>query len=1176
MGAGKKPLLFVIMVASVVLLAGGALYLAMGAGTAGAVMFIHADAPVNIPLNAQVEVKVTLYDQQGQPVTGRAYGDPLTPGTWYIEEVRSINGNAASFTVTSPQELGNGLYRVLLTITSWPAGETSDLYTIKVGYTGTSAAPENASSTSYRLATTVSFRGVASGGGTAGKGRYFVLQPDKVAVKAADSTYVTVKAKITDQTGKAVTGVPAGGFTFTGAITNSGANVAGGLSSVTELGYGVYSIKLKLNTAGLAADTLIKVGLRAAVAPSLENSFTLKIEGDEAAAPANPFYSNPYLVSSDSVAPSLSGVTVTPSITNGAGSIQVTALADDSQNGNTNIVEAAYCIDLGSFTNMNASDGAFDSSREALTADIPADVLSNLSAGTHTVYVKAKDAAGNWTNLVSVQFTIDRSLPRSEITDPLPLSWIRGSAYTVKGKVIKGANETANIETVQVSLDGGITWITARNTGVDFSTWDVIIDTTTLPDGLNRIISRARDVAGNVEIPGPGVYFYVDNSPPQAQIVAPGNGSVVDGTVDIVGKVQDLSLQDYKLEYAPQSQPDSWQSIQPASTFTSPVDCQTYTDDSNSDFNGALVKSNVDLTTFPGSVVLTKNYDTVNLVSSAVVTYSAGVYPSGSGNILADNNTSTYLYMYNYPQWIKFDFGSAKSLAKITLQFSGYPIPSFDYKVEVSNTGDFAGEQQALVTVTGNTSSTRTHFFEPVRARYLRIYFPNGQTSSYLYVTEVNINEGRYRGVSGTLESRVFDAGEVSFWKYLRVEGTQPANTGLAVKVRTGNTPTPDTSWSSWQEVFALNGDARIPSPSGRYLQYRLELTSGDDVSTPKVDKVTLVAASDVLARWDVSALAEGNYFLRLTARDNLGNTATHTVTVTVDRTAPTLSVDQPAEGAYVGARALVQGTAGDAGGIYCVEMAVDGGSWFQIDNRSNWSYFWDTTSLADGSTHTVAFRAVDKGGRYSPVVTRQVVIDNVLPTAAITYPAANGVSFRGTLTVKGNCNDSHFTRYRLELGAGTAPVSWSLLAEGYSPLLAETEIANVDTTALTSGSLYTLRLTVEDVAGNTTQVLRTFYADNTPPTANLYVENAGWNTWKLNFRGARYDNVKFVNWYLEYRRAGTGDPFTLITSGTSTDTSDYAGYYSGWDTTSLLEGNYEFRVRVQGAGIRRSRQRED
>ena len=90
---------------------------------------------------------------------------------------------------------------------------------------------------------------------------------------------------------------------------------------------------------------------------------------------------------------------------------------------------------------------------------------------------------------------------------------------------------------------------------------------------------------------------------------------------------------------------------------------------------------------------------------------------------------------------------------------------------------------------------------------------------------------------SGSFTSRVLDATLSTTWGTLTPTGTTPASTSVSYSTRTGNTSSPDGSWSGWAPVGV--GGA-IASPSGRYLQYQATLATADPTRTPEVESVTL------------------------------------------------------------------------------------------------------------------------------------------------------------------------------------------------------------------------------------------------------------------------------------------------------------------------------------------------
>jgi hypothetical protein len=83
---------------------------------------------------------------------------------------------------------------------------------------------------------------------------------------------------------------------------------------------------------------------------------------------------------------------------------------------------------------------------------------------------------------------------------------------------------------------------------------------------------------------------------------------------------------------------------------------------------------------------------------------------------------------------------------------------------------------------------------------------------------------------SGTFLSSVFDAGRAATWGTASWVATVPSGTTLTVQTRSGNTPTPDSTWSAWS---AVSNGGTVSSPAGQYLQYRLVFTTTDPGLTP-------------------------------------------------------------------------------------------------------------------------------------------------------------------------------------------------------------------------------------------------------------------------------------------------------------------------------------------------------
>jgi sugar lactone lactonase YvrE len=81
------------------------------------------------------------------------------------------------------------------------------------------------------------------------------------------------------------------------------------------------------------------------------------------------------------------------------------------------------------------------------------------------------------------------------------------------------------------------------------------------------------------------------------------------------------------------------------------------------------------------------------------------------------------------------------------------------------------------------------------------------------------------RATRGTYESESRDAQMVATWGTLSWHGTTPAGSRIELFTRSGNTETPDDTWSAWSGAYNKAEGSAITSPKARYLQWRAVLT---------------------------------------------------------------------------------------------------------------------------------------------------------------------------------------------------------------------------------------------------------------------------------------------------------------------------------------------------------------
>ena len=87
------------------------------------------------------------------------------------------------------------------------------------------------------------------------------------------------------------------------------------------------------------------------------------------------------------------------------------------------------------------------------------------------------------------------------------------------------------------------------------------------------------------------------------------------------------------------------------------------------------------------------------------------------------------------------------------------------------------------------------------------------------------------RAATGTYESDVRDAGTVATWGAIRWRATSKPGE-VEIFTRSGNTATPDETWSPWSKAYTVANGEKIASPNARYLQWKAVLKGSDPVLT--------------------------------------------------------------------------------------------------------------------------------------------------------------------------------------------------------------------------------------------------------------------------------------------------------------------------------------------------------
>jgi sugar lactone lactonase YvrE len=120
-----------------------------------------------------------------------------------------------------------------------------------------------------------------------------------------------------------------------------------------------------------------------------------------------------------------------------------------------------------------------------------------------------------------------------------------------------------------------------------------------------------------------------------------------------------------------------------------------------------------------------------------------------------------------------------------------------------------------------------TAFYKDTRGRQ---YFATANPGKLFRLSPTRAPQGSY-------ESEPRDAQTVATWGAISWRGATPPGGGIEIVTRSGNTETPDDTWSPWSKPYAAAEGSPIASPNARFLQWRVTLSAKSE--SPVLTSVT-------------------------------------------------------------------------------------------------------------------------------------------------------------------------------------------------------------------------------------------------------------------------------------------------------------------------------------------------
>ena len=222
---------------------------------------------------------------------------------------------------------------------------------------------------------------------------------------------------------------------------------------------------------------------------------------------------------------------------------------------------------------------------------------------------------------------------------------------------------------------------------------------------------------------------------------------------------------------------------------------------------------------------------------------------------------------------------------------------------------------------------------------------------------------------------------------------------------------------------------------------------------------------------WNSGSVANGAHVLGAIARDAAGNrrSASLTITVANDTTAPVVAVTSPADGAIVAGTIAFAASAADEVGVVGLQLMVDGVNLGAERQAPPYGVMWNSGSAANG-VHVLAAVGRDAAGNQRRAsVTITVANDLTAPDIAITSPAAGATSVAGTITLAGIASD----------GVGVAGVQFTIDGVNVGAELSAPPYEVAWNSASVANGAHEVAAVARDAAGNRRTVSVNVIVDN-------------------------------------------------------------------------------------------------
>lgn len=644
--------------------------------------------------------------------------------------------------------------------------------------------------------------------------------------------------------------------------------------------------------------------------------------------------------------------------------------------------------------------------------------LSGLSQGPHVVVVRATDPAGNVTS-VTRNFTVDTVAPVVSISSPTAAQLFVSTTVPVAFT----ANDT-NLASVTCAIDGG-----------SFSACTSPRSFTSLAQGDHTVVVRATDNAGNTT--EDDVTFRVDTIAPDLTIQSPANNSFISSTsVNVSFTTSDANADavECRLDSGSFAACTSAYALSGLSQGNHTVQVRA------TDRAGNATTRSV---TFTVDTIL----PTVSISSPA----------SGS---FVDSTTVTANFTANDANALtiecRLDTGAFVACASPA---SVNDVPQGPHTITVRATDPAGNTASATTSITVDSIDPSVSFSSPAANAYLG----SDDVSVAFSATDANLDTVECRLDAGAFESC---AGAFNL--------TSLTDASHTVTIRATDLADNVTSVSRTFTIDTIAPVVSISSPTANEFfgggKPVVRNFSATDANLDNVQCSINGGAYSSCASGETLNLPDGDYTANVRATDRTGRATNASVSFSVDRHVPTVTIDG-SDGDFVNSASPSIDFVGADGGVpstfLTYECSVDGGS------ASACTAPFNTGPLTQGD-HSLSVSVRDRAGNVADD-TFDFTVDSIAPAVAITSPDTGSYFAVDEVSKTFTRSDANLDSVECRFDGG-----------GFSPCTSPREYTNL------SEGLHTSEVRATDLAGNQTTRSIQFTVDTIAPQLSINSPAAG------------------------------------------------------------------------------------